>query len=140
LSGNLGDHGEVSSNVNAVIALYPPTDFLSMPKNFDGLIDYYSSDSPVAKLLGEPLSTAKDKAKLASPLQHVTNKCPPMLLLHGDKDPIVPVEQSKILHAALCNVGVDCQLHILSGYTHGDYRFNLGPGEKHIDDFLESYK
>ena len=138
LNGQLGEHLEETTEVTGVLALYPPTDFLSVPKDFDGLLDYYAEDSPVTQLLGESITRAPEKSNLASPLRLFTGACPPTLLLHGEADPIVPVEQSVILHETLLAAGVDSDLLRLAGYTHGDHRFNRGVPAERINAYLKN--
>jgi acetyl esterase/lipase len=136
LNGQLGDHLEQSNQVQGVLALYPPTDFLSVPEDFDGLLDYYAQDSPITELLGESIATAPEKSDLASPLKLLNGDCPPVFLLHGDADPIVPIEQSEIMYDALLASGADAQFMRLPGYTHGDYRFNRDQPASAISAFL----
>jgi len=138
LNGQLGEHLEETTEVTGVLALYPPTDFLSVPKDFDGLLDYYAEDSPVTQLLGESITRAPEKSDLASPLSRFTGACPPTLFLHGEADPIVPVEQSVILHETLLAAGVDSDLMRLAGYTHGDHRFNRGAPAERINAYLKN--
>ncbi|MBT5053631.1 MAG: alpha/beta hydrolase [Gammaproteobacteria bacterium] len=138
LNGELGEHLEESTEVMGVLALYPPTDFLSVRKDFDGLLDYYAEDSPVTQLLGESITSAPEKSNLASPLRRFTGACPPTLFLHGEADPIVPVEQSVILHETLLAAGVDSDLMRLAGYTHGDHRFNRGAPAERINAYLKN--
>ena len=137
LNGQLGEHLEETTKVMGVLALYPPTDFLSVSKDFDGLLDYYSEDSPVTQLLGESISTAPQKSDLASPLKLFERNCPPTFFLHGDADPIVPVSQSVIMHEKLLAASIDSQLMRIPGYTHGDYRFNRGEAATKITAFLK---
>jgi acetyl esterase/lipase len=137
LNGQLGEHLEKTATVTGVLALYPPTDFLSVSRNFDGLLDYYAEDSPVTQLLGESIANAPEKANLASPLRLFKGACPPIFLLHGEADPIVPVEQSVILHEKLLAAGVDSDLMRMPGYTHGDHRFNKGAPAERINAFLK---
>jgi acetyl esterase/lipase len=136
LNGQLGKHLDQSNQVQGVLALYPPTDFLAVPEDFDGLLDYYAEDSPVTKLLGATITRAPHKSDLASPLKLVQGSCPPTFLLHGDSDPIVPVEQSVMMHEALLTAGVDSQLMRMPGYTHGDYRFNRDEPAARISAFV----
>ena len=138
LNGQLGEHLEETTEVTGVLALYPPTDFLSVPKDFDGLLDYYAEDSPVTQLLGESITRAPEKSNLASPLRLFTGACPPTLFLHGEADPIVPVEQSVILHETLLAAGVYSDLMRLPGYTHGDHRFNRGAPAERINAYLKN--
>ena len=43
----------------------------------------------------------------------------PILIVHGDKDALVPVQQSHDFHAALEKAGVASKLHIVKGGGHG---------------------
>jgi len=142
LNGGLGEHLEQSTAVQGVLALYPPTDFLSISKDFDGLLDYYAEDSPVTQLLGETIEAAPHKSDLASPLKLLQDSasnpaCPPSLLLHGKADPIVPVAQSELMHEALQALGLESELVLVDGCTHGDYRFNLDEPTERIHRFLD---
>ena len=138
LNGELGGHLEEATNVSGVLALYPLVDFLSVRKDFDGLIDYYAEDSPVTRLLGESLVNAPHKSDLASPLKLIDGTCPPVFILHGDADPVVPVDQSVIMHDELLAAGVDSELMLMPGYTHGDYKFNQGEPAAKISAFLKN--
>ncbi len=53
-----------------------------------------------------------------SPLQHLDHQMPPVLLIHGDADPLVPYEQSVRLHAALTADGNTCEFHPVAGGGH----------------------
>jgi dipeptidyl aminopeptidase/acylaminoacyl peptidase len=53
------------------------------------------------------------------PVKHVTKQYPPTMLLHGDADTDVPVEQSKQMAAELKRVGVEHELIIMPGAPHG---------------------
>jgi dipeptidyl aminopeptidase/acylaminoacyl peptidase len=48
----------------------------------------------------------------------VTDKAPPFLIIHGDADPVVPLDQSKKLLAALEAAGVPAELIIKEGGAH----------------------
>jgi hypothetical protein len=63
-------------------------------------------DSPESQLIGAPIQDNKDKVARANPITYVTPDDPPFLILHGDRDPLVPVNQSELLFAALTKAGV----------------------------------
>ncbi len=44
---------------------------------------------------------------------------PPFLIVHGDKDPLVPHNQSELLYEALKKVDVDVKFHTVKGGGHG---------------------
>jgi len=56
---------------------------------------------------------------LVSPQTHVSADCPPILLLHGDTDEVVPVEETIHFHQVLKSAGVDATLRVLPGIGHG---------------------
>ncbi|MEQ8472350.1 MAG: alpha/beta hydrolase [Marinoscillum sp.] len=53
-----------------------------------------------------------------SPVTYIDASMPPMLLIHGDRDRVVPVEQSIQLSTRLKDLGVRHQLHVLEGVDH----------------------
>ena len=55
----------------------------------------------------------------ASPVTYVSAGDPPVLLMHGDKDPAVPFEQSAAMEAALRKLGVMVKLLRIPGGGHG---------------------
>ncbi len=59
----------------------------------------------------------------ASPAQYVRPDLPPILLIHGDRDDVVPYAISEAFHAALQAAGARSQLVCYSGMGHVDYLF-----------------
>jgi dipeptidyl aminopeptidase/acylaminoacyl peptidase len=79
-----------------------------------------------------------DEAENASPIRHISKE-DPALICNGDKDQVVPVEQSLAFAAALKKGGVKVKLVILRGAGHGGGEF-LAPEEtKTIDTFLHEH-
>lgn len=60
-------------------------------------------------------------AKRISPLTYVRSGLPPILLIHGDSDPIVPYMQATRLRDALTSAGVPNELFTVPGGKHGNY-------------------
>ena len=77
------------------------------------------AQSPESKLVGGNVQEIPGKAKAASPVTYVSAETPPFLIVHGDKDPLVPLAQSQELHAALQKAGVETTLHVVEGGGHG---------------------
>lgn len=112
------------TRVKAVAVFFPPTDFL----NYGGrAIDVRSNErfgELVRKLaLPEGLGSLTDdqvseKIKQISPARLVTSEAPPFLLIHGDADPVVPLQQSETMHAALEAAGVSAELIVKPGGSH----------------------
>jgi acetyl esterase/lipase len=116
-----GPNQGVSSRVQAVCDVFGPTDFLvmQMQSGGKGRFNHDAADSPEAKLLGGPIQDDRDRAGRANPIRYIRKDCPPFLILHGDKDDIVPAAQSRILHEALQAAGVESTLIIVEGAGHG---------------------
>lgn len=76
------------------------------------------------KLMGKPLNQATDEARLASPISYVAPDNPPVLILQGDQDMLVPQIQSERLHLALVHAGVKNQLVIVHGAGHDGPMFS----------------
>lgn len=92
---DVGEYLEYSSRVQAVVSMFGPTD---LTVQFEG---GYEGASRVFDGFD---------AALASPVTYVSVDDPPFLMLHGDTDKLVPIEQSQILLAALQAVGVPAEL------------------------------
>jgi acetyl esterase/lipase len=113
-----GDYLQVSSRVQAVCDWFGPTDFTVMNK-YPGTMDHDAADSPESQLLGGPVQKNRDRAARANPVTYVTKDDPPFLIMHGDKDPLVPLNQSELLDAALKRAGVEVTFHVVKGAGHG---------------------
>ena len=118
---DVGENLGVSSRVQAVCDFFGPTDFTKM-NDFPGRIDHDAPDSPESKLSGGPVQENKDKARRADPVTYVTKDDPPFLIVHGDKDPLVPHNQSELLRDALKKAGVPVRLYTVAGGGHGGFK------------------
>jgi len=128
-----GDEGNltVSSRVQAVCDWFGPTDFMKIG-NFPSTLKHFAPDSPESKLLGVPVLENKDKAARANPITYITKDAPPFLIMHGDKDMTVPINQSELLYGALKKAGVDATFETVPGGGHGF-------GGPEIDRKVESF-
>jgi len=99
------------SRIVAAVAMYPPTDLRS-----------WVSDPPevVRKIPGlkPPLTISAEQAAEASPLLHVSSETPPICLIHGDHDELVPIEHSRNLHARLQEAERSSRLLVVEGAGH----------------------
>ena len=74
-------------------------------------------------MLGDTPDKCEDLAKLASPVFHVDKNDPPLLLLHGDQDPQMPINQAHELHAAFKAQKLDVHFEVIHGAAHGTEEF-----------------
>ena len=121
-----------SSRVQAVACFFPPTDFLNwgqpgkdvlgknVLKGFKAPFDFLEFDGPSKSFL--PVT---DEAKLhkigkeISPIYHVSADDPPSLIIHGDADKLVPIQQAEILIEKMKEAKVECELIVRKGAGHG---------------------
>ena len=113
----------VSARVQAVIDLYGPADLR-------GLIESRKqTGGPLHLFLGGGPDRFPGRFEAASPVRHVSSDDPPMLLIHGADDPLVPVAQSEALASALKAAGVPHRLIVVEGARHG---FDLKVGGRDL--------
>ena len=101
-----------SAKVQAVIARATPTDFL---EGMDGSAFLGVRVNESSKEKTEEYQLARE----SSPITHVSADDPPFLLMHGDKDEVVPFSQSKKLAVKLETVGIPVELMRIEGAGHG---------------------
>lgn len=100
LEGNLGLHLDQSSRVTCVLDFCGPSNFLT----FGGKGSTIDPDDPkgaLARLIGGPLKDKREIGQNASPVSHLSSDDAPFLIIHGDKDTIVPYSQAQEFDAAL---------------------------------------
>lgn len=107
----------VSTKLQAVCDWFGPTDFLHWGESG---APSGGAKGPVYKLLGGSVADKLNLAKKASPVTFVSKSATPMLIIHGDKDNIVPLQQSEVLATALKQAGADVTLHVVKGAGHGN--------------------
>jgi len=90
------------------VDFFGPTDLLRMDEQSGphSRMSHNAPDSPESKLVGGTLQEHRELATKANPITYVGPDDPPMLLVHGDADPLVPHQQSEALFEALRKAGV----------------------------------
>ncbi|MHC4740798.1 MAG: alpha/beta hydrolase [Planctomycetota bacterium] len=99
---------KVSNRVAAVVAYFPPTDLRPYVKAGDAVTKFFPA-------LGFDPNDAND----VSPLLHASEDDPPALMIHGDKDFLVPLWHSEKMQEALKAKGVESELIVIKGGGHG---------------------
>jgi len=119
-----GDQSRNGKSIKAVAVFFPPTDFL----DWGGVAIDAKADDRLGELvrrLAFPQGVGSDseeqvseKLTKISPARLVTAKAPPFLIIHGDADPVVPLQQSETLVASLQKAGVPVEFIIKKGGAH----------------------
>jgi acetyl esterase/lipase len=109
------------SSVQAVACFFPPTDFA----NWSGPGDDACGVGRLANFkpaFGPRSDTAEGRAELSkeiSPLNYVTAKTAPTLIIHGDADQLVPIYQARLFETKAKAASVSFQLVVREGKEHG---------------------
>ena len=141
MQGTAGDPGNPaakdpvereSSRVQAVACFFPPTDFLNYGKpgedalgrgilaGFKAPFDFHELDDKT-----KTFERITDEAKIReigrqiSPITHAGDDDPPTLIIHGDADKLVPIQQAELIVAKLKEAGVEAKLVVKPGAGHG---------------------
>jgi acetyl esterase/lipase len=124
--------GRVASRVQAVACFFPPTDFLNYGakgkvalgrgtlEGFKAPFDFQELD-PILHSFNLVLDEGKRReiGRRISPVYHVSKDSAPALIIHGDADKLVPIQQGEIMIARLKAAGVPAKLVVKKGAGHG---------------------
>jgi acetyl esterase/lipase len=122
-----------SSHVQAVGCFFPPTDLLNygesgadlvnLMQKRDGKVDptfqFFAVDAATG--VRNPIAGREDVLRMLrehSPVTHVTPGDPPTILIHGDQDKAVPIQQSHRLVDRLRDANVPARLVVREGAGH----------------------
>jgi acetyl esterase/lipase len=106
-----GGYPEASSAVQAAVALSPPTDLVTDWAEMTDL-PLHPEWTAVSEMLGGDHAdpAVRERARLASPVAHVGAAAPPVLVVHGARDDLVPVAHGRSLVTRLRDAGADARL------------------------------
>jgi acetyl esterase/lipase len=136
LEGTVGTDMAADSEVQAIVDYYGPTNFMtildqSTPHGLGVRVP------ALEMLLGGRPEKKREIATLASPVFHVDENDPPLLLIHGDQDPQVPINQSHELHAKYKAKNLDVTFEVVHGGQHGGKLFFDDSRKAMVKAFLD---
>jgi acetyl esterase/lipase len=135
LEGDVGGDRNQSSDVQGIMSFYGAANLTTILKQSTphGL----EVRAPALDLLlGAQPDAVPALAQLASPVFHVDHRDPPLLLLHGDQDPQMPIDQSLELLGAYQEVKAPVQLEVVHGAGHGGAMFYDAERQAIVKNFL----
>jgi acetyl esterase/lipase len=128
-----------SSDVQAVVDGYGPTDFLQLDvyNNSEAAVStdpeslrlqparlHAALDSPESQLLGSPIQSIPHRVREANPITYINPDAPPFLIMHGLSDSAVPAQQSELLYEALIAQGNEATLCLIEELGHAFFNKN----------------
>lgn len=128
--GHLAALAGLTGGVQAVAVMCAPLD----------LLDPAPATPTQRRVLDRTFGSDREARRRYSPYEHVQAGAPPFLLIHGERDDLVPPSQSRRFHARLQKAGVPSTLEIVAGVGH-DFGSKDGstpaPLEEKMFRFLE---
>lgn len=124
----IGGNESVSDAVQCVCDIYGPKNFASVmeqaekDKNVKNIFKFNTASDPYSELIGAKLSD-KEKTTAVSPITYVDKNSPPILILHGTHDTLVPYAQSEEFEAAMKKNDAPVWLQKFPGAGHGGGSF-----------------
>lgn len=118
LEGDVGDYLDRSSEVQAVCDFCGPTDLALL---YEGTVKMDPRKNPILLLFRGIPTDQPDLLRESNPITYVSPDDPPFLIMHGDKDFLVPLVQSELLYTALQEGGVESTLRVIEGCGHCDF-------------------
>jgi len=111
---------KVSSRVQCVVAWFPPTDMINwgIPKGYTAI--EFIRPGLFQSMFGK-IDKLEEQLQGISPYYFVTDKSPPLLLIHGDKDKTVPLQQSLVLKEKYESVKLPVELIVKEGGGHSGW-------------------
>ena len=137
LEGTVGEYLNESSSVQGILDFYGPTNFItilhqSTPHGMNVRVP------ALKKLLGDLPENKPELAKLASPVFHVDESDPPLLIMHGNKDPQVPINQSHELENEYKKMNLDVYFKVIYEGAHGGPEFETQENYDLVFKFLDN--
>lgn len=148
MAGITGDHAllpeeypGVSCQVSCIVDWYGLTNMAKLPY-YPCSVDGVTEKSITGMALGgvRPLENP-EIVKKANPIAYLSRErdCPPILIMHGDRDPLVPFNQSVRLYEAMKELGKEVRLIKMKGGSHAYFGFKSEKAIETVIQYLNQY-
>lgn len=136
LEGTVGAHLDRSSSVQAIVSYFGASNLVTILEQSTPF-GLNVRRPALDRLLGAQPGDVPALAKIASPVAHVDATDPPLLLLHGDQDPQMPINQSHELEGAYQKWKLDVHFRVVHGAAHGGDEFWSADNQQLLAAFLQ---
>ncbi|MHB8063915.1 MAG: alpha/beta hydrolase fold domain-containing protein [Ruminiclostridium sp.] len=149
LNGDTMDNLNYTSNIQAIVDWFGPTDFTKMDDQFKAsgvpsmLGSHSAANSPESQFIGAAVSSNPALAQKANPISYISTMtvatAPSFFIQHGSSDSLVPYQQSTILADALKPVigNSKVTLEVINGAGHGTQEFSAAANITKVFAFLD---
>lgn len=127
------EYADQSSRVCAVVSYFGPTDFAAFAD------DQTAQNSTFGPLVGASYKEKPEAHQKASPVSYVSKDAPPFLFVHGTKDWLVPIDQSRLMCKKLKDAGAKAEICEIDGGSHGFLGANARKADAAMLKFFGEY-
>ena len=120
----------------AILDFFGPTDLTTILDEVGPGHGHQVLEDAQQRLLGGSSTNQSDMSRIASPINYASHGNPPVLILHGDKDDLVPYAQSQRLHSRLDQIGVSNVFVTVQGAGHDGPMFETPEIQRKVISFL----
>ncbi len=121
-----------SSSVQAVVDLFGPS-------KLDGMKATDTNSGRAARVFSDDPAKVSRILTEASPIKYVSKDDAPFLIIHGEDDELVPLQQGRILHEKLLSVGVPSQFVPVKNGQHGLNGRQIEPGRTELVTMIANF-
>lgn len=153
--GSAGGHLSLLTALGANSDFKGETELLDYTPNFKCVASYFPFTSCLnpdlrpgsifedgklfVRLLGAPLSEKQELARLLSPTELLNQNSPPILLLHGDKDKVLPIINSTYMMKVAKEKNADVELLTIKNAAHSFNGKNISPSMEELNDYATKF-
>lgn len=136
-----GLYGEFSCQVKCIVDWYGPVD-ISLMNYYPSAMDHIAPDSPEGMLIGGVnVLENPELVQKTVPMNYLSREkeIPPILIMHGSQDQLVPFNQSCRLYDKLKELDKNAEMYKLDGGFHGTGGFNSDEATGLLLEFISRY-
>ena len=119
------------------VASYFPATSLVNPDLVPGSL--FEKQQSYNRILGDSLSNKPKLAKLLSPTELLQESSPPILLLHGENDTVLPIINSTYMMEVAKEVNADVELLIIKNAGHSFNGLNISPSIEELNQYSTNF-
>lgn len=135
------EYGEYSARVACIVDWFGPTDLVEMCKDWS-VQDHADPDSNFGRAIGGYSALERpDLAEKANIMNYLSKEkdTPPILIMHGDRDHVVPFRQSCMLYNRLRELGKEVEMIRVLGAFHSFGGFHSEGAQEIVFSFIQKY-
>jgi dipeptidyl aminopeptidase/acylaminoacyl peptidase len=126
----------ISPEFKCVASYFPATSLINLDLVPGSLFEKQQS---YTRILGDSLRNKPKLAKLLSPTEHLKQSSPPILLLHGENDKVLPIINSTYMMEIAKEKKANVELLIIKNAGHSFNGANISPTIEELNQYATNF-